>query len=97
MKKLAAFSVVLGAVLSGDAMAADVVLVFCGGLVQGTQASAGVTLPASCAVGSSCAQCFADLLTNRFTLQASPSGAGTFFVFSRGGGGTGHGERIDRP
>src|SRR5262245_59972604 len=100
MKKLAAFSVVLGAVPSGEAMAADAVSIRCEPpnppgpndvlIVLTSQASAGVTLPPSCAAnGPSCSQCFADLLTNRFTLQASQPFAGTggpFFVFSRGGG-----------
>ena len=91
----------LGAALSGEAMAVDVASVSCsfsGGVLDElvvikNQASAGVTLPPSCALGGSCSQCYADLLTNRFTLQASnplePSQL--LFLFSRGGGGAGQG------
>jgi hypothetical protein len=102
MKKLAVFSVlgtVLAAGLLGQAKAADVVLLQCD-VVSGTsatvsfvQASIGVTLPVSCAVGKHCAQCAAELPSESFQLSNSFSSvfgatsslkdAFPFFVFTR--------------
>jgi hypothetical protein len=83
MKKLAILLAIGGAVgFPSLAKAVDVASVFCqAAFFSGTpeyfvfqnQASAGVTLPASCAVSqtSSCSQCLADLLAGNFTLKAS--------------------------
>lgn len=103
MKKLATFLVfgaVLAAGLPGQAMAADFVTVQCnlsGATTQNVsaiQASAGITLPTSCAVSSPCAQCAANLLSkgfklaNSFSSVSNTSSPDTFpyFVFTRGGG-----------
>ena len=88
MKKFAPF-LVLGAVLAvglpDQAMAADVATVVCAinSLPNGTytqtvflsQASAGVTLPPSCAVTStsSCSQCLADVLSTGFDFELADS------------------------
>lgn len=102
MKKLAVFSVlgtVLGAGLLGQAKAADVVMLQCD-VVSGTsatvsfvQASFGVTLPVSCAVGKHCSQCAAELessalkLSNSFSSVFGPTSAlkdaFPFFVYTR--------------
>jgi hypothetical protein len=65
-----AFGAVLALGLAGQARAADVAQVSCdtNNNVLGKTASSGVTFPTSCAVGSGCAQCFADLLANKFVL-----------------------------
>ena len=98
MKKFAPF-LVLGAVLAvglpDQAMAADVATVVCAinSLPNGTytqtvflsQASAGVTLPPSCAVTStsSCSQCLADVLSTGFELADSFGNPQPYFVFKR--------------
>ncbi|MGH6837549.1 MAG: hypothetical protein ACREDT_01855 [Methylocella sp.] len=103
MKKYANY-LVFGAVLTvglpGQAMATDVASVICKNFqfapgagsqnVEGSQASAGVTLPSSCAPAttSSCSQCLADLLSNGFKFvnpadmfaQSDP-----YFFLKRGG------------
>jgi hypothetical protein len=101
MRNLATF-VLVGAVLAvgltGQAMA-DVVTVQCSPFdgspptqeVTGVQASAGVELPASCAAGSSCPQCVADLidapeqfkLVNSFNISQGGSFNGPYFIFTQ--------------
>ncbi len=83
------------------AMAADVVTVGCivsGSVAPGggtqfvlfSQASTGVTLPASCGSPSfSCPQCTADLLARGFRLTGTTNlstATGTYLIFQRGGG-----------
>jgi ferredoxin len=93
MRKLATFAVfsaVLAAGLPGQAMAADVVTFACNApfSIIEISASTGITLPASCAVNSSCSNCAANLLSTGFTL-VNPNDIfnGSFpasFFFTRG-------------
>jgi hypothetical protein len=97
MKKFATFLAVGGLAigLPLSATAVEIVTVQCSifdtippQAVRGSQASKGVTLPVSCAPSaSSCSQCVADLLSNRFTLVNSfePIFGGPYFVFKKGG------------
>jgi hypothetical protein len=100
MRKLAILLALVGGAVGFPslAMAVDVVSVICEvATISGTpqylvfqnQASAGVTLPASCAVSqtSSCSQCLADLLASGFTLKTSfEVEQFPLFVLKRGGG-----------
>lgn len=99
VSKVAAFAVIGGLAvgLPSLAMAADFVTVQCSIFnprqpVFASQASAGVTLPPSCAAGPSCSQCVADVLSNGFKLANSfnvsgadtyPGYIGSYFVFTR--------------
>ena len=95
MRKLAILLVLGGLPL--PAMAADIVTVQCnsfGNTVSASQASAGVTLPASCAANATnCSQCIADTLSKGFKLEntvgvsgGTPGPQFAFFVLQRGGG-----------
>jgi hypothetical protein len=95
MRKLAILLVLWAGGFPSLTMAADVATACCslsGSVTQTvafSQASTGVTLPSSCAVGSSssCSQCVADLLSNGFGLAEAfnvTTGAKPYFVLQRG-------------